>query len=236
MSNSESSFADRLQRGRQLDAAISGFAPPFAPADATLTPEAFGDFLDELNGMNQTVAGVEADWLATAAQRMALSGDIKSRALRALSRVKSNSAWKMNLPAVKAAADHLRGYRTPKPKRPADGEGQVKSRSQGDQSFADIKGLLDKLVAALGKLSGYDAGAPADISIAGLAALATQLDGLNQLVAGKEQTLHSARAPRLAAYEGAGGLREKMLAIKEAARSQYGSKSPEYLQVKGIKV
>lgn len=82
----------------------------------------------------------------------------------------------------------------------------------------------------------YYAGSPGDISTAGLAAIATQLDGLNQLVAGKEQALASVRAPRKEAYDGGGGLKEKMLAIKEAARSQYGPKSPEFLRIKGIRV
>jgi hypothetical protein len=75
-----------------------------------------------------------------------------------------------------------------------------------------------------------------DISSAGLSALATQLDGLNQLVAGKEQAFAAARAPRTAAYDGENGLKEKMLAIKESTRSQCGPQSPQFLQVKSIRV
>jgi hypothetical protein len=235
MPETERSFADRLQRGRELHAAIGGFVPPFAPADGQLTPPNFEDFLENLGGINNAVAEAEAAWQESAASRSALVADIKARALRASSRVKSNAAWKTHLPAVKAAADKLRGYRTPKPKTP-ENEAPPKTRQKGDQSFGDIKALTDKLVAALKKVSGYDTGAPADISTAGLTAMSTQLDGINQLTAGKEQTLTAARAPRKTNYDGANGLKEKMLAIKEATKSQYGSQSPEYLQVKGIRV
>ena len=235
MANPEASFADRLQRGNQLQAAIDGFNPAFAPADADLLPPAFAQYLLDLGALNVAVAEAGADWTGDVAARAAKVVDIKARALRALARVKSKAAWKMQLPAVKTAADNLRGYRTPTPKPPAEGPAP-KTRQKGDQSFGDIKALTDKLVAALGKMADYDTGCPSDISVAGLAAQSLQLDGLNQLVAGREQALAAARAPRKNAYDGEGGLKEKMLAIKEGVKSQYGSQSPEFLQIKGIRV
>jgi len=235
MANPESSFADRLQRGRELQAATAGFTDPFDPVDADLAPAAFDAFLGSLDGLNIAVAEAEADWQDTAGKRTALVAEIKARALRASSRVKSHAAWKAQLPAVKTAAENLRGYRTAKPKAPAEGP-PPRTRQKGDQSYGDIKALTDKLVAALKKVPGYDTGASGDISTVGLAAVALQLDGLNQLTAGKEQTLTATRVPRKTAYDGTGGLKEKMLAIKEAAKSQYGSQSPEFLQIKGIRV
>jgi hypothetical protein len=245
MANSETSFADRLQRGSSLQAALAGFAPPFAPADPLLLPAAFTTFLEGLGGMNQAVAMAEAEWKDAAASRSALVTEIKARALRANSRVKSNTAWKAQVAAVKTAADNLRGYRTAAPKLPVNPESDApaapaRSRAKTDQSFGDIKNLLDKLIAALGRVSGYDTGAPVDVTIASLSALATQLDGLNQMVAGKEQALAAARGPRNAAYDidlaGSPCLRTRMLAAKEATKSQYGTASAEYAQVKGIKV
>ena len=86
----------------------------------------------------------------------------------------------------------------------------------------------------------YDTGAPVEISIPTLTAVSTQLDGQSRVVAGLEQALTAARAPRLAAYDSedpaAPGLRVQMLAIKDSVKSQYGASSAEYLQVKGIKV
>lgn len=243
MANSESSFADRLQRGVTLHAAIAGFTPIFAPADPAVEPAAFNTFLESLGTMNQGVALAEAEWKVGAANRSALVAEIKARALRANARVKSNSAWKARQAAVKTAAANLRGYRTPPPKVPADPEAGTPapaSRAKRDQSYGDIKNLLDKLVAALNQVPQYDTGSPVEITTASLAALSTQLDGLNQTVAGMEQALAAVRVPRSAAYNtdqpGSPCLRSRMLAAKEAAKSQYGSTSMEYAQVKGIKV
>lgn len=234
MANTESSYADRLQRGRSMKSAVTGFAPPFAPADATLLPAAFDSFLDGLDTLNTAVTTAEADWKDEVADRIALVKDIKARALRASARVKSNAVWKPHFSAVKAAAEALRGYRIPKPK--AEPQPQVvlpKARQQGDQSFGDVKNLLDKLTAALGHVPTYDTNAPTDLTIGALSTLATDLDALNQLVATKEQALIAARIPRAADYE---KLKDKMKAIKEAAVSQYGSRSPQHSQVRAIRV
>ena len=93
-------------------------------------------------------------------------------------------------------------------------------------------------MAALKKVEEYDSGAPADISIAGMMAVATQLDGLNQLVAGKEQALTAFRTPRKAAYDGEGGLKEKMLAIKEARGRPITEtrRAPSSSSIKGVRV
>lgn len=235
MPDSERSFADRMQRGRELHASSAGIVPPFAPADGQLAAQPFEDFLGQLDENNIAVAEAMADWQFTAAERSAVVAEIKARALRASSRVKSNATWKVFLPTVKTAADNLRGYSIPKPKPPADAPPSP-VRQKGDQSYGDIKALADKLAAALKKVPDYDVGAPADINIAGFTAIAQQLDGLNQLTAGKEQTLATARAIRKDSFDGEKGLKVKMIAIKEAIKSQYGTQSAAYLQAKVIRV
>ena len=87
---SEQSYADRLQRARQLNAATTGFAPPFAPADPSLAPAAFGSFLDGLDTSNLAVATALAAWQEGATARSALVTRLKADTLRALARVKSN--------------------------------------------------------------------------------------------------------------------------------------------------
>lgn len=242
MANTESSFSDRLQRGHELQAALAGFSPAFDPADPALAPAAFAVFLTSLGTMNTAVAAADADWKDSAATRAALVTEIKDRALRANSRVKSNSAWKAQQPAVKAAADALRGYRPAAPKAAADPAATkpAATRSKTDQSYGDVKLLLDKLIAALARVPAYDTAAPVDISSASLEALSNQLDGFNKMVAGKEQALAAIRGPRNTAYDedlpNAPCLKSRMLGAKEATKSQYGSTSGQYAQVKGIKV
>lgn len=235
MPNIENSFADRLQRGHSLHAVIVAATPVFAPADASLTAAAFATFLTSLATGNTAVADATADWRTAIATRADLVVTIKDRALRALNRVKSNRAWALQLPAVKAAAEKLRGYRQPKPKLPPDTPAPA-TRQSGDQSFADIKQLLTSLNAALGKVAGYDTGAPVDITVASLTALATQLEGQNTLVAGREQALAAARASRRDAFDGETGLRNRMTAIKAAVASQYGTTSPTAKQAKAVRL
>lgn len=240
--NTERSFADRLQRAWQLHAALTTFMPAFVPPNAALLPATFADFLESLAELNLNVNSAEMSWKEGSAARLALVKDLQNRALLALSRVKSNAAWKQQVPMVKSAADHLRGYRAATQPLPPDAPAEEKPRTtQVNQSFGDVKVLLDKLIEALKWVPNYDTGVPVGISLSSLLALSTQLDGLNKLMAGKEQSLAAARAPRSLAYDLDQPprlcLRSQMLAIKEAVKSQYGgTKSPEYLQVKSIKV
>ncbi len=236
MANRETSFADRLQRGRQLNAATLGFLPVFTPADLSLATADFDLFLTNLSDLNEEIAPAEAEWKVVVGTRKELVKTIKSDALRASSRVKSNGAWKLHLPAVKSAAEKLRGYRTPAVKLPDDAEPATKTISQGNQGFADIKSLLDTLNATLTLVPAYNTGAPAGVGTPALKALATQLDSLNKEVAKKEKLHTGKRIPRKTAFDGTLGLREKMIAIKESVKSQYGSISPEYALVKTIKV
>ncbi|MFT5470554.1 MAG: hypothetical protein ACI8UO_005683, partial [Verrucomicrobiales bacterium] len=150
---------------------------------------------------------------------------------------KSNSAWSRQLPAVKAAADALRGYRPSRKKSPPkdDGTPATRTKPKADQSFGDIKNLTDKLVSALKKVPNFDDSAPVGIDTTALALRSADLDASNKTVAAAEQDLKVARVERGAGYVAEGtGLRAQMKAIKEATRSQYGGSSPEYLQVRPI--
>ncbi len=235
MANIESSFGDRLQRGQQLHSIIASFDPAFAPPDEDLLPVEFLAFLEELDTLNEAVVDAEAEWKNAAAARFAIVTDIKDRALRALDRVKSKKAWDSQLPPVKSASEALRGYRPSRVKTPPkdDGTPAVMTEPKADQSFGDIKMLLDKLIAALRKVPGYDTGAPLELTIAALTTLSTSLDTQNKAVADREQDLRAARDPRRAGYE---TLKEHKIAIKDATRSQYGAKSAEYAQAKTVRV
>jgi len=86
-------------------------------------PEDFDTFLTGLAALNQAVTDTEADWRTTALERVQLIKEIKSRALRAMARVKSDRKWAVKLDAVKQTYDNLRGYRTPSIKNPPTEEG-----------------------------------------------------------------------------------------------------------------
>jgi len=216
-----------------MQAAIAAFSPTFAPADISLAPAAFNTFLDSVTAFNTAVANAEATWKNNAQARVTMVKDVKAKALRVLSRVKSNTLWKGQVALVKAAVDELRGYRLPRLKSPPNVTPPVKTKAKGDQSYSDIKGLLDKVISRLAQVSGFTTGAPADITTLAL----TTLDTLNKTIAANEVTLYGARATRTAAYDADDtGLKAKMLAIKSATLSQYTAQGSQYLEIKGIRV
>jgi len=236
---SEKSFSDRRQRGVDLQTAVAGFSPAFAPADATLAPAPFLTFLNGLDTLNTEVGTLEAQYTNGVNQRTPMVADIQDRALRIHSYVKSNAAWKPFQPAVKSYVDKIRGNTPRPPKPPAPGEvpgsPPAKKRNKGELGFGDIEDNFEKLIAALASIPGY-APPAADLTIANLTVLATDFATKNLAMSTLGNTIGMKQKARLDGYDGPGGLKDKMKAIKEAIRSQYGSSAAEYEQVKGIKV
>jgi hypothetical protein len=222
-----------------LQTAVAGFSPAFAPVDASLAPAAFLTFLNSLDAMGTDVGTAVGLYTNGVQRRTPMMADIQDRALRVLSLVKSNASWAAFLPNIKKLVDKIRGNTPKQPKPPAPGEGPgsppAKKRNTGEQSFADIEDNFEKLIAALGSVPGYTPPA-SDLTIANLTTLATDFAAKNLAMSTLGNTIGMKQKARLEAFDGPGGLKEKMKAIKEAVRSQYGSTSAEYEQVKGIKV
>ena len=220
-----------------MQTAVAGFSPAFAPLDPSLAPAAFLTFLNSLDTLNIEVGTLTGQYTIGVQQRTPMMLDIQDRALRVLSLVKSNPAWKPFLPTVKSYVDKIRGNTPKPPKAPAPGETPgsppAKKRNQGEQSFSDIEDNFEKLIAALGSIPGY-APPAADLTIANLTTLASGFATKNLTMSTLGNQVAMKQKARLEAYNGPAGLREKMKAIKEAARSQYGSNSAEFQQVKGI--
>lgn len=239
MAISERSFADRLQRGQLLQTAVAGFSPDFVPADAELLPDAFATFLGTLDDLNTEVGTFSAQYTTGVEERTPMVADIKERAARVLEYVKSNAVWKAFVPGLKKSVDKIRGNRPRQPTAPSPGENPAsppaKKRSQGEQSFADIEENFERLIAALGSVPGY-APPAAELALAALASLANDFAAKNLAMSTLGNVLGMKQKSRLDLYDGPGGLREKMKAIKSSVRAQYGTSSAEYEQVKGIGV
>ncbi len=191
MTISEKTFADRLGRGSRLLSAVELFEPDFAPADVDLAPASFGPYLDSLDATNLAVGEAIDVFRVAAGERVRFVRELKPLTTRIINYVKSNKAWNKHLPSLKSVADKLRGYRNKKvapPRAGGDTEAQTRARQTGEQSFADIAGLFSRLVGALEKIEGY-APPAAEISLASLQVLATQLIQHNEDVPNAEQEL-----------------------------------------------
>jgi len=242
MANSERSFADRLQKGRVLLAALQNMSPAFVPADAALSIGNFEAYLDSVGGANDAVAsGVDAFSEAVTA-RVADAKKAQALVTQVVAYVKSNSAWKLKFPRIKQLGDKIRGIRPPRRTAPrkaaapgAPAAKPEKKRDRGDQSYADIASNFKAFATAVAGLSGYN---PPDAGITGpaLTALGKKLEKDNTDVASTDQALDEAqraRADKFAAPET--GLEAKFQAEKNAVKGQYSQKSPQWNAVKAMR-
>ncbi len=239
MAISERTFADRLGRAQQMQAAVGTFATAFAPADPTLVAAAFQTYLDGLDTLNTETGTSVTQYSTEVDVRGEMVKDIKARTLRVLSFVESNSAWAKFARGIKKLADKIRGNRPRKPAAPAPGETPgsptAKARNTGEQSFVETAENFQQLVAAVAGITGYTPPA-AEITVANLTTLADDFSAKNKAMAKLGRQTALKQKERLDAYDVPGGLSEKMIAIKKAVRAQYGTTSAEFDAVKGIKV
>jgi hypothetical protein len=240
---------DRIGRFSLLKEACADMVPAFAPPDSDITVAAQTALLVTLNTCCEEVSAAENDLKDLTDPRVSLVKEIKERVTRAVGRVGSNRAWASKLPAVKTAGDKVRGFKAPKstlPPPPTDPDAPVpKKQDRGGQSYKDIEGSFFKFIGTLSKCSGYDTGAPADITIAGptgLTLLYTNLKTANEAIPDKEVALGDAQIERLRVFQskkplpdGSASLRDRWVRIKKAVRSQYGTGSEQYALVAGIK-
>ncbi len=234
---SETTFADRLQRGRDMQSAIALFTPPFDPADPSLAATPFGNFLDDLDDLNTSTATLGSSYTTGVTERMAMVKEIRDVVLRVWSYIRSNPAWEKFRPTIKPLVEKVRGTRAKKAKPPGPtetpGSPLAKRRNSGEQSFGEIATNFDRLIAALASVTGY-APTTAELTIAGLTARAAAYAAKNATMSTLGNSIGLQQRDRQAGFKSDGGLRGKMKAIKEAVRAQYGSDSAEYEQVKGI--
>ena len=233
---SEKSFADRLQRGRQMQTTIAVFTPAFAPIDVTLAPAAFGTFLDELDVLHVATGTLVSQYSTEVPLRNDMVTTIKRLAAQVLSTIKSNPAWKNHVPAIKSLADKIRGVRPKAPKTepppPGTPPAEIKRRSTGEQGYGDIEDNFKRLIATLGGVPGYTPPA-AEITIATLTTLALTYGTKNLTMATLFAQLTTKQRDR---SDGFKLLNTKMKAIKQAIRGQYGPGSPESDQTGGIEL
>ena len=217
-----------------MQTTTAGFSPAFAPLDPSLAPAAFGTFLDGLDTLHITTGALGTQYSTDVPLRNDMVTVIKGLSSQVLSLIRSNPAWKNHVPAIKALVDKIRGTRPKAPKAEPAPPGTTppapKRRSTGEQGYGDIEENFERLIAALGGVPGYTPPAP-EITIASLTTVANTYAAKNLNMATLFAQLTRSQRDRL---DGFNDLREKMKAIKQAVRGQYGPGSPESDQTGGI--
>ena len=235
--NSEKSFADRLSRAHSLHAFIVGFTPLFAPLDPNITAGAFLSYCNGCEAANTVVSDAEADYTNKTGDRAAAAADLKALAARVEDSVTSNVAWKKFHKSVIDASQAVRGTKTPG-KKPALAPGTPPKRARqgafSQQGYQDIAKHFGKLIKAIEKITSYTILPGSGLAVVDLNVALATFTALNSSVQGAEATLDVAQTNRSAFYDGEGGLKEKMKAIKKATSGQYGRGSAQFASISGI--
>ncbi len=239
--NNEQSFPDRLGRAREMHATIDGFTPVFAPVDSNISPSAFQSYCNGCEAANTDVSEAESVFTTITGERSDAAAALQAKAGKVQDYVESNVAWKKYHKSIIDASRAIRGVSTPARKPPAPAPGSppppvkpARSGAKSQKGYADIAKNFSKLVKAVAKITGYTATVGSGLVLTELSAQETAYVALNSAVQDAEATLGEAQTTRTNFYDGEGGLKEKMKAIKKAVAGQYGRGSDQAAAVKGI--
>lgn len=237
MPDSEQSFPDRAQKGRDLQAACAGLAPAYAPPPGGTTLATFMTKIVACETLNNTVTGNASFWSDSVTQRIAVTRTIKATTTQLINYIKGSSTWKSKLPAAQRYANAIRGMKPPlKPlPPPAPGTPAKKRRERGGQSFAELETNWRGLVTLATGLPGF---APTDekIQAGTINGLLSSLKNLNDTIPGQEAALSEAQQDRQKAYfEPEFGLEDLFKGVKTTVKGNYGASSSQWAQVKGMK-
>lgn len=220
---------------------IDGFTPAFAPLDPNIAPSAFQSYCGGCEGANTNVSEAESVLTTVTGERSDAAAALQAKAGQVQDYVEANVAWKKFQKSIIDASRAVRGVSTPARKAPAPPAGSppppvkpARSGAKSQQGYYDIAKHFSKLVKAIGKITGYTATVGSGLQITELTAQETAYNGLNSAVLDAESTLDEAQTTRTNFFDGEGGLKEKMKAIKKAVSGQYGRGSDQAAAVKGI--
>ena len=233
MADSERSFADYVGKAKLVKESTEGFAPPFNSPNPDDAPAVFDVYIVQCENKNAEIGKVRQKYTNGSVERKEIVKDVKNRALRSMTNVKSVVAYKPYAKGLEITYRKLRNYKVPGAKKP---DPDTKKRNKGEQSYADIENLYKTFLAGLADIPAYT---HLDVSL--------QLPALNTLYT----TYHSKNVAmaELSALENrltperydmfhnkSTGLIARILSVKDAVKNQYGLTSPEYLSVKSIRV
>lgn len=236
MPQSEASYADRVQKARNLYDAVSGLSPVFVPAPGGVSLPTFDAAIDTCDSLVGTVDSAKANWQDAVGRRSTTAKTIQDTTTQLINYIKSSTTWKNMYAAAKRFADAVRGKKATLPPlpEPPPGETPAKRIQRGGESFAELeknwRGLVNLAIA----LPGFS---PVDVKIqAGtISGLLSSIRSLNEEVSLKEAALSEAQQARYSAFYATGGLGEMFQTLKVGVKGQYGTTSPQWAQVKGIK-
>jgi len=233
MADSEKSFADFVGKGKLIKEAAQGFNPPFSSPNPDDDLIVFGTYLTSCENKNVEVGTIRQNYSDGVVERKDIVKDVKARALRSMTNVKSVVAYKPYERGLEITYRKLRNYKVPGGKKPNPDD---KKRNKGEQSFADIENLYKTFLEGLTLIPGYTH-LDTTLKLPALNTLYTTFHNKNIAMAkldAKEKIVTAERRDMF--HKETTGLLDRMLSIKDATKNQYGLTSPEYLSIRGIRI
>jgi len=246
-STSEQTFGNRLQHGRDLQAALNGI-PSYAPDNLGLTPANFDTFLDSVQDANDSVA-TKSQLLTDArdARRLAFYGDpgtgvggLATLAGRVRDHVGSMPGGKnsASYKQIQRLTQKITNYHPPKKpasSTPSPTASDKKKISQSERSYGSLVQAGRDLAAAVAQVAGCNPTAT-DLKPANLASAMKALAAKNDAVASARIEAQEAIDARSDLYDHPEiGLKSVFQQAKAAVASQFGRRSNEYGQVGAIR-
>lgn len=233
MADPEYSFADKVGKSKLIKEAADGFAPAFNSPNPEDELSVFGGHITDCENKNVDIGTIRQNYANGVAARKLIVKDVKNRAMRSMTNIKSVVAYKPYARGLEITYRKLRSYKVPGAKKPDTDE---KKRNKGEQSFADIENLYKTFLEGLTLIPGYTH-LDTTLKLPALNTLYTTFHNKNIAMAkldAKEKIVTAERRDMF--HKETTGLLDRMLSIKDATKNQYGLTSPEYLSIRGIRI
>jgi hypothetical protein len=233
MADSERSFADYVGKAKAEKEIVETLDPPFNSPNPDDDLVVFDLYTTNCQDKNVAVETSRLNYSNSAVKRNLIVKDVKHRAMRSMTNVKSVVAYKPFARGLEIAYRKLRRYKVPGTKKPNP---DAKKRNQGEQSFADIENLNKTFIAGLTAIPAYTH-LDDTLKLPALNTLQTSLSTINTTMAELDAAEKRLTAERHAMfYNKTTGLKARILSIKDAVKNQYGPDSTQYAALKSIRV
>jgi hypothetical protein len=233
MADSERTFADYVGKAKLVKSATEGFDPAFNSQNPDDSPLVFGARITDCENKNVAVGESRIAYSNGAVDRKNLVKDVKNRAMRSMTNVKSVEVYKPYAKGIEVYYRKLRNYKVPGAKKP---DPDKKKRNKGEQSFADIENHYKTFLVGLTAIPGYTH-QDDNLKLPALNSLYTKFHNSNILMSDLDATESRLTSERFEMFHKPGtGLKDRILSVKDAVKNQYGLDSTQYASIKSIKV
>lgn len=231
---SERTFGSRLLKAQEMATYIAGFAGYDPPRPQESVVE-FNLHIGSVITANTDETNAETAYRTAVSNRhkaFRINPNCVFKTLALINGAVSSQYGKTNTNTVQIAAI-IRKLRTTKLiKVPSSANAPAYQLSQSEQSYGSITLTFNDIITTLNAFGDF---APSNVNlqVATLQTFSANLTTLNKAVPEKRSALKKIRDKRLTLYA---ELSDRATRIKEYVKSNYGTQSPEYALVKGLKI